>query len=184
MNSINLTSIIAIYGALISTILFIYRFLERRELNRNLIVNISSKVKRNTDNKLIDGRRGGWFLVVTITNKAKTSTFIDRYYFKSFNHRLIPTPYCGFDFKNGKIKNDQDFPVKLDHGEKFIVEYPLTEYEGINGNQNMEHIRNMAKSCKYMEAYCSDTLEKWHKGKRFNIEMFCRHFDLVEENLN
>ena len=183
MNNINPTTIIAIYGALISTILLVYRFLERKELKRNLIVDISSKVKRNINNELIEGRRGGWYLVVTITNKAKTTTYIDRYFFKSYNHRLIPSPYCGFDFKNGKKKNDEEFPIKLEHGEKFIIEYPLTNYGGINGDDNMERIRKMAESYKYMEAYCSDTLEKWHKGTRFNIEMFCRHFDLVEENL-
>lgn len=183
MNNINPTTILAIYGAIISTILFVYRFMERKELKRNLYVNISSKVRRNENNELIDGRRGGHFLLVTITNRAKTSTYIDRYFFKSYNHRLIPSPYCGFDFEYGVINNVNDFPIKLEHGEKFTIEYPLTDYKGLNGNENMERIRKMAKTYKYMEAYCSDTLEKWHHGKPFNNEMFCRHFDLVEENL-
>lgn len=183
MNNINPTTIIAVYGAIISTILFAYRYLERRELKRNLFVEICSNVKRNKDNELQNGRRGGHFLTVTITNKAKTSTYIDRYFFKSYTHRLIPTPFCGFDFQNGIINNGKEFPIKLEHGEKFTISYPLTNYLGINGNGNMERIREMSKTCKYMEAYCSDTLEKWHHGKPFNIEMFCRHFDLIEENL-
>lgn len=183
MNSINPTTIIAIYGAIISTILFVYRYMERKELKRNLYVDISSRVRQNTNNELINERRGGHFLVVTITNRAKTSTYIDRYFFKSYIHRLIPTSFCGFDFKYGIINSEKNFPIKLEHGEKFTITYPLTDYEGINGNENMEKIRKMSKTCKYMEAYCSDTLEKWHHGRPFNIEMFCRHFDLVEENL-
>ncbi|ABQ06603.1 hypothetical protein [Flavobacterium johnsoniae] len=183
MNSINPTTLIAIYGALISTVLLAYRYMERKELKRNLYVDISSRVKRNANNQLINERRGGWFLVVTITNSAKTSTYIDRYFFKSYNHRLIPSQFCGFDFKHGIINSDKDFPIKLEHGEKFTIEYPLSNNQGIDGNENMENIRKMSKTCKYMEAYCSDTLEKWHHGRPFNIEMFCKHFDLVEENL-
>lgn len=183
MLSINLTTIIAIYGAMISTILVVYRYAERKELQRRLHIDISSKVKRNENNELIEGRRGGHFLVLTITNRAKTSTYIDRYFFKSYSHRLFPTPYCGFDLAYGVINNLNNFPIKLEHGEKLTIEYPLTDYKGINGNKNMERIKEMSKTCKYIEAYCSDTLEKWHHGKPFNMEMFCQQFDLVEENL-
>lgn len=183
MLSINPTTIIAIYEAIISTVLVVYRYAERKELKKNLYIDISNKVIRNENNELIDGRRDGHFLIVTITNRAKTSTYVGWYFFKSYTHRLFPTTYCGFDFADGVITNLNTFPIKLEHGEKFIIEYPLTDYNGVNGNKNMERIKEMSKTCKYIEAYCSDTLEKWHHGKPFNIERFCKHFDLVEENL-
>ncbi len=181
--NINITTVLAIYGAIISTILFIFRYLERKELRRNLVIEVSSFVKRNHDNELIDGRRGGHYLLVTIINKAKTATYIDRYFFKAYNYRIIPTSYCGFTFAHEKIDNNKTIPLKLEHGEKFTITYPLTNYHTTNGEQNMNRIREMAKSCKFLEAYCCDTLKKWHHGRPLNIQMFCRQFDLVEQNL-
>jgi hypothetical protein len=179
----NITTLIAIYGAGISTILLLYRYFERRELRRNLLVEISSIVKRNPDNELIKGRRGGHFLILVFINKAKTATYVDRYFFKAYNYRLIPTAYCGFNLKFEQINIDVAFPIKLEHGEKFTITYPLTDYLGVDGSINMNKIREMAKTCKYLEGYCCDTLEKWHNGRRFNINSFCQHFDLVEQNL-
>lgn len=183
MININLTTTIAIYGAVISTILFIYRYLERKELKRNLSIDISSKVKRNENNDLINGKRGEHLLTVTITNRAKTSTYIDRYFFKAYNMRIIPTSYCGFNFDYGILNDGKTFPSKLEHGEKLTITYPLSNYSTIDGEKNMDMIRKMATSCKYLEAYSCDTLDKWHHGRPLNIQMFCRHFDLVEENL-
>lgn len=146
----NLTSLIAIYGAVISSILFVYRYLERKELKRNLSIDITSGVKRNENNEIINGKRGEHVLIVTITNRAKTSTYIDRYFFKSYNMRIVPTPYCGFKFRNGIFDDNKTFPFKLEHGEKVSITYPLSDYTTEGGQHNMDLIRKMAISCKYL----------------------------------
>lgn len=183
MNSLNITTIIAIYGAVISTLLFLFRYIERKELKRKLLIEVSSFVTRNENNNLIDGRRGHHHLQVSIRNKGKTATYIDRYFFKAYNIRLVPTPFCGFKLENETINSDKGFPFKLEHGEKFVITYPLTKSEGNARHENMEMLREIAKTCKYLEAYCCDTLEKWHHGKPLNVQSFCEHFDLVEKNL-
>ncbi|UGU15428.1 hypothetical protein LS482_17310 [Sinomicrobium kalidii] len=178
-----LTTITAIYGALLSTSIVIFRFLERRDLKRKIDIDVHSFVKKNKDNEMNDLRCGGQYLLVTMTNRAKTTTYIDRYFFKVYNQKRTQTEYCGFDFKNGKLESDLQFPIKLEHGEIFKISYPLTDFQNDNGKQNMDRIREMAEKNKYLEAYCCDTLEKWHNGQPLNIQMFCGHFDLVEENL-
>ena len=177
------TTILAIYGALVSTCILVFRYLERRELKRKIDIDVHSFVKRNENDQMIDSRRGSQILSVTMTNRAKTTTYIDRYFFKAYNYRMIFTQYCGFDFKNAKLNNDLEFPIKLEHGQKFKIYYPLNDYQNENGKKNMERIREMAIDNKYLEAYCCDTLEKWHKGSPLKIKMFCKHFDLIEKNL-
>ena len=180
---INITTILSIYGAVISTILFIIRYVERKELRRKLVIEVTSFVKRNYNNELIDNRRGGQYLLITISNKGKTITYVDRYFLRAYNNKIIRSPYSNFKLSNEKIDDDKPFPRKLEHGEKITLHYPLTKYRTTNGDQNMEKLREISKSNKFLEAYCCDTLSKWHHGRPLNIRQFCKHFDLMESDL-
>lgn len=114
---IDYTQILAIYGAVISTIVLLLRFRDRSDKKRKLLIRIDRYVNLNDDQyNYHSGRKGDQFLRIRITNKSANPNSIENVDIFSTNRIL------GLNF--------QTDPIDLNFNHRFELPFGL-DYSGL-----------------------------------------------------
>jgi hypothetical protein len=145
--------IVAIYAAIVSTIVFIWRLYEfyvDRKTKFNIKINRVTKIPVSANFKLAESQT---FLTTTIINVGKPKRHIEQPFFKADKKIDGQNPFSFLSFNN-VIK----YPVTLDSGEKFV--YDVT-------NDVTEELKR--KGVLKIKAIVRDTHGKSYESKWFEI---------------
>jgi len=172
------TKILAIYGAIISTIVLLLRFRDRSDKKRKLLIRIDKYVLMNRDqNNYYSGRKGDQYIRIRITNKSSNPNSIEKVELYSANSFL--------NFKTGFKKVDLNFdhnfklPRDLKYSEMtqgvFFMNMDTLEFHK-SWNSNYQILKKLKAD--YIFAFVHDTHGKKYKSNKIKIK------DLLKDYLD
>jgi hypothetical protein len=175
----SITTYLAIYGAVISTILLVYKIFESYGQTRKLSVKLGFS-KWSTGNTInFSGRRGNVYLTVTIENKSRSVNNIQNVYLEALNHKYDRKTVSPI-YLNFKPKELGELPVQIGYTQTLTFKYVLNVgYEEFQQSydSNIELIEDLLPTKSKIRACVTDT-----SGKRFcsglmNINGLIKRFE-------
>lgn len=181
-----ITTILAIYGAVISTILLFYRIAERREQKRNFLVFLDKYYSPYGDQyNYHSGRKGDQFLRIRITNKSFKENSVAEVNYVTFNYKFVRFFNKRKEFTfNFKFEGKVHLPIKLGYTEQITIYTPLNMmsmefYQSWDSN-----IESLQKTNdKFVQAVIVDTQRKKHYSNSIPIKQLIDKFLQQEQTI-
>uniref|UniRef100_UPI0040480871 hypothetical protein n=1 Tax=Mariniflexile sp. TaxID=1979402 RepID=UPI0040480871 len=183
----DMTQIIAIYGAVISSILLILRFRDRSDKKRKLLVRIDKFTGLNEDKRNYhNGRMGSQFIRIRITNKSSNPNSIEKVELKSCR-KIVGLKYSS---QKVELNFDHNFNLPIGIGysamETGLIFINMNPYEFHKSWKSNYEILSELKH-KNIYVIIEDTQGKKYKSNTLKIDKLLLEFldkerELTTEN--
>lgn len=177
------TQILAIYGALISSILLFLRFKDRADKKRKILVRIDKFLIMNQDTyNYHDGRKGNQYIRIRITNKSENPNVIEHIELNS------TSVFLNFNLNSKKVPltfdHDFNLPFRLGFSDMatgyiFIHMNPLEFHK--SRKSNFEILKELDQ--KYILVNSYDSQNKKHQSNRIKLSEMLKEFKETEKDI-
>lgn len=183
----NVTTLLAIFGAVTSGVLALIKVLEWSERRKNLFVRFKSYSSvQNGYKTSISGRYGDQYISISVANKASTPNTIVEAYFEGFNlflfmNQSIERLPLNFIDETQHITY-QKMEYSETGGATFPLSMPLTQFEKSKGG-NIVHFEKLLNKKVWFRAVVVDSFGKTYYSNKMKIQDLVDDFYKTEEDL-